>query len=176
MPKSLASVVWQKFIPPRAQLTVWLAYKEKLKTGDILVEKGIISPHYAYCPFCSTDLETNTHILFTCRFAWNTWMEILKWWNVSAPLHRTFPIFSEQWLGLIKDRKCKDIWIISLGCVVWSLWHERNQIKFESKSLNFQNFVTSLKLRIGTWAKEMMGLSGYPPHVIFNVHSLILRA
>ena len=103
-------------------------------------------------------------------------MEILKWWNLSAPLHMTFSKFSEQWLGLIKERKCKDIWTLSLGCVVWSLWHERNQIKFESKSLNFQNFVTSLKLRIGTWAKEMMGLSGYPPHVIFNVHSLILRA
>ena len=140
MPKSLVSVVWQKLIPPRAQLTVWLAYKEKLKTGDLLVEKGIISPQNAGCPFCRTELETNTHILFTCRFAWNTWMEILKWWNLSAPLHMTFSKFSEQWLGLIKERKCKDIWIISLGCVVWSLWYERNQIKFERKSINFQPY------------------------------------
>ena len=174
MPKSLVSVVWQKYIPPRAQLTVWLAYKEKLKTGDFLVEKGIISPQNAYCPFCRNELESNTHILFTCRFAWKTWMEILKWWNISAPLQMTFSNFSEQWLGLNKDRKCKDIWLISLGCVVWSLWYERNKIKFESKSINFQNFVLSLRFRIGTWAKEMMGISGYPPHVIFNADSLLL--
>ena len=176
MPKSLESVVWQKFIPPRAQLTVWLAYKEKLKTGDFFVEKGIISPQNACCPFCETDLETNNHIMFTCRFAWNTWMEILKWWNLSAPLHMTFSKFCEQWLGLIKDPKRKDIWCISLGCVVWSLWYERNQIKFDSKSVNFQTFVSSLRFRIGTWAKEMMGLSGYPPHVIFNAESFILRS
>ena len=34
IPKSLVSIVWQRFIPPRARLTVWLAYKEKLKTRD----------------------------------------------------------------------------------------------------------------------------------------------
>ena len=175
MPKSLVSIIWQKFIPPRAQLTVWLAYKEKLKTGDFLVDKGIISPQNANCPFCRTVLETNTHILFTCRFAWNAWMEILKWWNISAPLHMNFSNFGAQWWGLIDDRKCKGIWILSLGCVVWSLWHERNQIKFDNKSTNFHNFATSLRFRIGTWAKEMMGLSGYPPHVIFNADSFILR-
>ena len=109
IPKSIASVVWQKYIPPRAQLTVWLAYKEKLKTGDFLVEKGIIGPQNAGCPFCRTELETNSHILFTCRFAWSTWMEMLKWWNLSAPLHMSFSNFSIQWLGLISDRKCKDI-------------------------------------------------------------------
>ena len=175
MPNSFISIVWQKLIPPRAQLTVWLAYKEKLKTGDFLVDKGIISPQNANCPFCRTVLETNTHILFTCRFAWNAWMEILKWWNISAPLHMNFSNFGAQWWGLIDDRKCKGIWILSLGCVVWSLWHERNQIKFDNKSTNFHNFATSLRFRIGTWAKEMMGLSGYPPHVIFNADSFILR-
>ena len=176
MSKSLESVVWQKYIPPRAQLTVWLAYKAKLKTGDSLVQKGMISPQNACCPFCESELETNNHILFTCRFAWNSWMEILKWWNLSAPLHMTFSKFCEQWLGLIKDRKRKDIWCISLACVVWSLWYERNQIKFERKGVNFQAFVTSLKLRIGSWAKEMMGLSNYPPDVIFNAESFILRS
>ncbi|XP_057528469.1 uncharacterized protein LOC130807321 [Amaranthus tricolor] len=175
IPKSIASVVWQKYIPPRAQLTVWLAYKEKLKTGDFLVEKGIISPQNAGCPFCRTELETNSHILFTCRFAWSTWMEMLKWWNLAAPLHKSFSDFSLQWLGLISERKYKDIWLLSLGCVIWSLWYERNKIKFENKIVSLENFVMSLKLRIGTWAKEMMGYSGCAPNVIFNADSFILR-
>ena len=66
---AIAPIIWETFIPPRAKLTVWLAHKEKLKTGDFLAEKGIISPQNAWCPFCRNELESNSHILFTCRFA-----------------------------------------------------------------------------------------------------------
>ena len=40
--KPIINTIWQKFIPPRAQLTIRLTNLEKLKTGDFLVEKGII--------------------------------------------------------------------------------------------------------------------------------------
>ena len=42
LPKPIINIVWQKYIPPRAQLYVWMANLEKLKTGDFLAEKGII--------------------------------------------------------------------------------------------------------------------------------------
>ena len=42
LPKPIINLVWQKFIPQRAQLSVWLANLGKLKTGDFLVKKGII--------------------------------------------------------------------------------------------------------------------------------------
>ncbi|XP_057526407.1 uncharacterized protein LOC130805639 [Amaranthus tricolor] len=38
--KPIINLVWQKFIPPRAQLSIWLENLEKLKTGDFLAEKG----------------------------------------------------------------------------------------------------------------------------------------
>ena len=175
LPKSVASIVWQKFIPPRAKLAIWLANKGKLKTGDLLVEKGIITPQDASCPFCGINLESNSHILFVCRFSWSAWMEILKWWGLSAPLHNQSSKFCMQWLGLINRRKHKDIWILILGCVMWSLWYERNQTKFERKTPNLHNFVLSLKIRIGIWAKEMMGSATGAPNVIHNVESFVLQ-
>ena len=69
LPKQIIDIVWQKFIPPRAQLSVWLANHEKLKTSDFLVEKGIINSQQAICPFCSLEVESNSHILFTCSFS-----------------------------------------------------------------------------------------------------------
>ncbi|XP_057518489.1 uncharacterized protein LOC130799411 [Amaranthus tricolor] len=157
LPRPIVNIVWQKFIPPRAKLSVWLANLEKLKTGDFLVEKGIINPQEAACPFCSLQLESNSHILFTCRFSWSAWMEILKWWGLSTALHNRYNKFSIQWLGLVKNRMCPDFWALILGCVIRSLWYERNQIKFKLKIPNFHNFVYSLKIRIGIWAKEMLG-------------------
>ena len=176
LPKSIAAIVWQKFIPPRAKLIAWLANKEKLKTGELLVEKGIITPLEATCPFCGTHLESNSHLLFTCRFSWSAWMEILKWWGLSAPLHNQCSSFCLQWLGLVKSRKHKEIWTLTLGCVIWSLWYERNQIKFESKAPNQQTFVLSLKIRIGIWAKEMLRSSGWTPNVIHHAESFVLQA
>ena len=44
LPRHIINIVWRSFIPPRAKLTVWLANLEKLKTGDFLVEMGIINP------------------------------------------------------------------------------------------------------------------------------------
>ena len=140
------------------------------------MEKGIIGPQNALCPFCNSELESNSHILFTCSFAWNTWMEILRWWNLSGPLHSTFSSFSSQWIGLVSGKKRKDIWNLSLGCVIWSLWYERNKIKFEGKTPNFQNFVMSLKIRIGIWAKEMLGVTGCAPNVIHHAGPFVLQA
>ena len=47
LPNSIAPIIWKNFIPPRAKLTIWLANQKKLKTGDFLVEKGIISQQNA---------------------------------------------------------------------------------------------------------------------------------
>ena len=73
LPKTITNIVWQKCIPPRAQLSIWLPNLQKLKTGDLLVEKGIISSQQAVCPFCSLEMGSNSHILFTCRFSWCSW-------------------------------------------------------------------------------------------------------
>ena len=176
LPKSIALIAWKSLIPPRAKLIVWLANKEKLKIGKLLVDKGIISPPEASCPFCNTRLESTSHLLFTCRFSWNSWMEVLKWWGLCAPLHNQCSKFSMQWLGLIKGRNLRDIWALILGCVFWSLWYERNKIKFEGKTPNFQNFVMSLKIRIGIWAKEMLGVTGCAPNVIHHAGPFVLQA
>ena len=176
LPKQITNIVWQKFVPPRAKLIVCLANLEKLKTGDFLVGKGIINPQDALCPFCSLEIESNSHIIFTCRFAWSIWMEILKWWSLSTALHNRCNNFCSQWLGLQKLRKARNFWGLTLGCVIWSLWFERNQIKFNHKSPNLKIFVQSLKIRIGIWAKEMLGYKSFAPqNVIFNLDSNVLQ-
>ncbi|XP_057538031.1 uncharacterized protein LOC130815560 [Amaranthus tricolor] len=174
LPNSIAPIIWKNFIPPRAKLTIWLANQEKLKTGDFLVEKGIITQQNAWCPFCRNEIESNSHILFVCRFAWSAWMEVLKWWGLSAPLHMQFSKFSIQWLGLADGRRHRHFWALMFGCIIWSLWYERNLIKFERKIPNLQNFVSSLRIRIGIWAKEMMGSFGCAPNAIYNADSFIM--
>lgn len=43
------------------------------------------------------------------------------------------------------------------GCVVWSLWFERNSVVFEQKVPDFHRFLCSLKFRLRVWGKELLG-------------------
>ena len=164
LPKAVSNYVWQSFIPPRAQISVWLASLERLKTGDFLLEKGIIDLQRALCPFCNRETESNAHILLTCSFSWRSWMAVLKWWGLSAVFQNRCANFSIQWLGLVKRKKQQKLWGMVLGCIIWSIWYERNKIKLESKAINLHNFEYSLKIRIGIWAKEILGLTIIPTH------------
>ena len=148
-PKPIINLVWKNVLPPRAQMALWMENLEKLKTGDHLLRVGIIDPQQAVYPFCDLETETNSHILFTCIFSWCSWMKMLEWWNVSGALLNQSSSFGIQWLGLVKNRKLQKLWGMILGCVIWSLWYERNKIKFDRGSPNLLNFVCSLKIRIG---------------------------
>ena len=173
--RSVTNIVWQNFIPPRAQLYVWLANLDKLNTGDFLAEKGIIDAQMALCPFCNLITESNSHILFTCRFSWYTWMSMLKWWSISGPLNSQCSRFNIEWVGMVKKKTLRKVWGLILGCVIWSLWRERNKIRFENGSPNINNFVYSLKVRIGIWTKEMLGLPGWSSDdVTHNINSLLM--
>ena len=140
------------------------------------MEKGFIDSQEAACLFCSLEMESNSHILFTCRFAWSSWMKILEWWGLSGALHNRCRNFSIEWFGLVKSRNCRKIRGLILGWVICSLWYERNKIKFEMRALNIHNFVYSLKIRIRISAKEMLGYTGFAPHnVIYNIDSILLQ-
>ena len=108
-----------------------MAHLEKLKTGDFLLEKGIIEPQQAICPFCNLEIETNSHMLFTCSFSWGIWMEILNWWGILGVLHKNCGKFCNEWSGLMKGRKWGKLWNLVLGCTIWSLWYTRKKVKFE---------------------------------------------
>lgn len=148
--KSIASLIWKIKAPPRATIVIWLACLEKLKTGDSLVEKGVIDVTNAFCPLCSTGVETNSHILFSCRFSWNIWMKILNWWGINGVLHSHCTTFILSWCSL-RPKKCnRKKWMLVLGCAIWSLWFLRNRSKFEGGTVDLQNFFNTLKIRMET--------------------------
>ena len=78
---------------------------------------------------------------------------MLEWWGLSSVLHNRCGNFSIEWLGLVKSRKGRKLRGLILGCGIWSLWYERNKIKFEIDSPELNKFAYSLKIRVGIWVK-----------------------
>lgn len=44
------------------------------------------------------------------------------------------------------------------GCVLWSIWFERNKIKFENGVCDAGKLLYTLKIWLGLWAKELLGV------------------
>lgn len=158
IPKGVAVFIWSIKVPPRVHITLWLAALERLKTGDALLERGIISPAQAMCPLCESALETNSHILFTCSFSWSLWMQVLKWWGISGVLPERSVHFFSRWKYLAPYRSKGKIWNLVLGCVIWSLWFERNKVKFNNGRPDADHLFYALKIRISIWVREILGL------------------
>ena len=59
----------------------------------------------AIYPFCSVEMEANSHILFSCHFTWGIWMKILEWWGIKGVLQVRCGDFVLVWNGLMLNRK-----------------------------------------------------------------------
>lgn len=84
-------------------------------------------------------------------------MLVLDWWGSTGVLHNRCIAFSLAWKSLAPKRCSGKLWNLILGCVIWSLWFLRNNVKFESGSVDLNNFFTTLKIRVGVWAEELLG-------------------
>lgn len=76
--------------------------------------------------------------------------------------------FVLAWNGLLADRKMIKLWNLVLGCVIWSLWYERNKAKFEDYEPNLQRLVFTLKVRVGMQAMELLGYRDCSPLEFMN--------
>lgn len=166
--KQCIQAIWRNPSPPRAQLTLWLASLGKLKTGDKLVAQGFLDDQQVMCPFCNSVIESNMHILFTCFFSWRVWMDMLEWRGFKGVFHSQCSRFMVEWGGFVNNKRRKKLWAMVLGCVIWSLWYERNRIRFEQFSPDLHRFIYSLKVRIGLWAKELLGFTLVSPVLFAN--------
>lgn len=59
--------IWFKGYSINYALYCWLAFKNALKTSDILARRGIGS--IKICCFCHNQLETHNHLFFECQFS-----------------------------------------------------------------------------------------------------------
>lgn len=139
------------------------------------MELGALDPQQATCSLCRENLESNSHVLFTCTFSWSIWMNMLNWWGIQGALQPNCKSFILEWDGLMRKRKWKKLWHLILGCVVWSLWFERNNSKFNLKTSDVLSFTYSLQIRISSWAQEILGYDWLTPYdLIHNLEAVIL--
>jgi len=67
---------WMNLAPPKVEFFLWLALLDELNTKDLPHRKGIILAISNVCTFCSSNIETQDHLLVNCSSSWRIWCNI----------------------------------------------------------------------------------------------------
>jgi len=152
----LWSNIWQLPIWPKVSTFLWLLSKNRILTWDNLQRRGFTGP--SQCPNCSLHSETILHLMEYCPLARFLWDNIERCTQRSgncqadiANLLRTWPKMPYQ------SPLLNTLWTLIPGFLYWTIWKERNNRVFNSKSrppdilwtLFKQNIQETLLLR--TW-------------------------
>ena len=118
--------IWRGLVPHRVEVFVWIALLGKINTRHKLSSCGIIPPQNDICPLCSSNSETNAHLLLHCNFSQQIWYWWLDLWRIRWVFPNSLKDAFDQWVSPSKKPFFKKVWCAIYFIILWSLWKERN--------------------------------------------------
>lgn len=167
--------LWNNAAPFRVQCFLWMVQLGKLKTGDHLIRIGIINNQdQALCKFCSSVVESLDHSLLLCHVVWKVWCKILLWWGIKWSTPRDINSLFRWWIGFKHKPNVQMIWDCIPPATLWSIWKLRNEHIFQGKSLNWEELVELIKIRVALWIRPKWEHKEYSINdFIFNLSSIL---
>ena len=117
-------------VPKRVSFFMWTAAHSQILTLDNLILRG--RPLANRCYLCCSNAESVDHLLLFCLIAHSLWIYMLwlfgiDWVMLGSIEDLLFCWF--HWLG----KHSSDIWNLVPGCLMWTIWSERNRRAFDDE-------------------------------------------
>lgn len=145
--------IWKGLIPPRVEIFTWLAVMGRLNTRSKLASLNIIPQEEIFCILCNEQTETSDHLLLHCDFSCKLWRWWLNLWGMSWVFPSNLKDALEQWVIYGNASFFKKIWVAIFSIIIWSIWKERNDRIFNSKSSPIDQIIELSLLRLSWWIK-----------------------
>ena len=124
---------WIKVIPIKINILAWKVRFEFLPTRLNLSRRGIEIQSLC-CPICFKEVESTSHIFFTCSLVRDVYHKIASWWELTYSEFVSYEDWSAWMLCLRITSKHKVMldWIFYVTW--WLVWNHRNKLLFDTKS------------------------------------------
>jgi hypothetical protein len=151
--------IWNTWALPKCKFFLWLAAINRCWTADRLARHCLDHPDK--CPLCDQEDETVRHILVSCVFAREVWVQILS----LVGLQHLSPslgegIFQEWWR--LAERRVSAVMKKGFNTLVvlvaWWIWKHRNSCVFNGASPNVARIVQDIRDEAEQWC--LAGASG----------------
>lgn len=85
--ENIFSLLWNVPALSNALALAWKVLLDRVQTRSNLFKRHVIITEVeAFCPVCSCELESVSHLFFSCSFSWNIWMTIYRWLGLSLAI------------------------------------------------------------------------------------------
>lgn len=143
--------VWNKKVPPKAQMLVWLAIQNAFPTMDNLNKRGCEFSN-TLCCLCNAVNEDVNHVFLNCNFAKQIWIKLEnpldKTWSHKTDIQNQFL----DWHSSSCKGLAKKVWPIIPFAICWAIWGERNRrVMANKRSRVVETVVIEVKLLVFQW-------------------------
>jgi len=139
-PNSGFRQLWEIKIPPAALSFAWRLLWDRLPSKDNLISRQIVLQN-DLCPFCQSQVESASHLFFTCYKVMPLWWEFNSWVKEDRVLHsKPMDNFLQHCslAGSRNSNRRRKIWWIAATKSIWSL---RNDMVFNNQSFDISKLM-----------------------------------
>lgn len=86
----------------------------------------------------------------------------------------TLTLLSILVCGKLRGKTKQKLWSVLFFCVAWTIWLERNKIKFEEKQLDWCWMWELIKIKLGLWMNAFYSEFNHTPMTIANNLEVVL--
>lgn len=109
----------------------WLASLEKILTIDNLRLRRVMIVNA--CPLCLSNAVSVNHLLLHCSFALKVWYCFFQLLGVAFCVPKTCVDLVNEEMLLVGTSFRRNLWVVAVLCIVWSIWLERGKRVFQGK-------------------------------------------
>ncbi|XP_075096425.1 uncharacterized protein LOC142174516 [Nicotiana tabacum] len=151
-------IVLQPRLHPRFKFILWLALQRRLATVDRLLKFGVQIDQQ--CAFCKLAGETFDHLFFECYVTKEVWSRLLIWLGHCRPIQDWQR--EVEWISHYTTRKSGQWEIVTcvFGMMVYTIWRDRNKVRFQGGAVNVNNICREITLHIHTRGQEIQHWQG----------------
>lgn len=96
---------WKAWVPLRCNFFVWLVLKDCIWCADRLLHRGWMKEYF--CPLCTRNLESSTHLFWQCLVAAQVWRHASRWVGYGVLNPNSWPEGGDLDEILGRDRQCR---------------------------------------------------------------------
>ncbi|GKA62362.1 RNA-directed DNA polymerase, eukaryota, reverse transcriptase zinc-binding domain protein [Tanacetum coccineum] len=135
---------WIKAVPIKVNIHAWKVKLDILPTRLNISKRGM-DIESILCPLCEKNVESSSHIFFTCPISREIFRKVLLWWEIDVVMVSSYDEWLEWLLSIRLHSKHKELFEGVCYVLWWYIWNFRNKSIFgsacPSKALIFEESV-----------------------------------
>ncbi|GJY74306.1 RNA-directed DNA polymerase, eukaryota [Tanacetum coccineum] len=124
---------WIKVVPRKINILAWKIRFDFLPTRLNLSHRGV-EIQSIICPTCNKEVESTSHVFFSCSLVRDIYRKIAVWWELSYSDFQKFDDWFD-WLLAARVSSKQRLMLEGIFYIAWWLiWNNRNKYLFDSKT------------------------------------------